>query len=79
MARISQPAASASAASAGPDRSSDSRRETEVETVRIAVRIGGTLVGELAEAGHVDVPPREQDARAAALRLDLTLQQRGER
>ena len=39
MATISQPAFSASAASTGPERSSASRRETEVETVRIAVRM----------------------------------------
>ena len=36
---ISQPAASASAASAGPERSSAARRATELETVRIAVRM----------------------------------------
>ena len=36
----SQPASSASAASAGPDSSSASRRETDVETVRTAVRRG---------------------------------------
>jgi hypothetical protein len=40
MATISQPAASASAASAGPERSSFAWRATEVETVRIAVRMG---------------------------------------
>jgi hypothetical protein len=34
-----QPAAAAAAASAGPDRSSFSRRETEVETGRIPVRM----------------------------------------
>jgi hypothetical protein len=39
MPTISQPAASASAASAGPERSSAARRATELETVRIAVRM----------------------------------------
>jgi hypothetical protein len=41
MAITSQPAASASAASLGPDTSSDSRRETDVETMRIDVRMAG--------------------------------------
>jgi hypothetical protein len=39
MPTISQPACSASAASAGPERSSLVRLATEVETVRIAVRM----------------------------------------
>jgi hypothetical protein len=39
MATTSQPAASASAASVGPEMSSASRRETEVETMRIEVRM----------------------------------------
>src|SRR4051794_35626695 len=43
MATTSQPAASAAAASAGPETSSASRRETEVETVRTAVRMPGRL------------------------------------
>jgi hypothetical protein len=39
MATTSQPAASAAAASFGPERSSALRSETDVETVRIAVRM----------------------------------------
>ena len=39
IATTSQPASSASAASIGPDSSSASRRETDVETVRTAVRM----------------------------------------
>ena len=39
IATTSQPACSASDASSGPDASSASRRETEVEMVRIAVRM----------------------------------------
>ena len=43
IAITSQPASSAAAASFGPDRSSFSRRETEVETVRIPVRMPGMV------------------------------------
>jgi hypothetical protein len=39
---ISHPAFSASAASTGPERSSASRRETEVETMRMAVLMVGS-------------------------------------
>jgi hypothetical protein len=41
IATTSQPASSAAAASLGPETSSFSRRATEVETVRIPVRIPG--------------------------------------
>ena len=44
MATTSQPAASAAAASRGPERSSASRRETDVEMVSTAVRMGRSLV-----------------------------------
>ena len=39
MATTSQPASSAAAASRGPEMSSASRRETDVEIVRTAVRM----------------------------------------
>jgi hypothetical protein len=43
MATTSQPASSAAAASLGPERSSRSRRETDVETVRTAARMSRRL------------------------------------
>jgi hypothetical protein len=46
MATTSQPALSAAAASFGPERSSFSRRETEVETVRMAARMRRRVAGD---------------------------------
>src|SRR5688572_11135547 len=74
----SQPAFSASAASTGPERSSAERLATEVETVRIAARMGRSLGRQVAEALHVDVPARQGHAGADAAPLDLDGEQRCE-
>src|SRR3954464_14389062 len=54
MASTSQPASSAAAASLGPETSSVSRRETEVEIVRTAVRTGSGGGGRVAALGRDD-------------------------
>ena len=71
IATTSQPACSASDASSGPDASSASRRETEVEMVRIAVRMARPAYRRL------DFAPSEAAERSATRREVRALRRAG--
>src|SRR4051812_12888433 len=82
IATTSQPACSARAARAGPDRSSARRVDTDVETVRTAACTRGSLCGKRGGAGRVDerahafLVARAQQLDRIGLAVDDALEER---
>src|SRR5690348_2032119 len=80
MATTRQPAASAAAASFGPDRSSPRRMATDVETVRIAVRMPSSLgvnrLGRLDEVDHGALVAGAQELDRVRGAVDDALEER---
>src|SRR5918993_295814 len=84
MASTSQPASSAKAARTGPDSSSASRRETDVEMVRTAVRMAGRLrggrcvraLGALDDVSHTTLVPGAQQRDRVRIAVHDALEER---